>query len=62
MARNEKGRPAEREPIPNSVCNDNSELASLLLIQQRVARLTHRYGITASMAEALAPMIFGVLS
>ena len=56
-----KADPVTGADLRNSVlanCSENSP--SLLTLQ--VARLTRRCGVTASMAEVLAPMIFAVLS
>ena len=54
----EKGRLAEGSPIPNYVLADKSEYTALQL-QLQVNRLTCRCGVTAGMAETLAPMVFG---
>ena len=58
---NEKGGPSVSRPIPNFVLADNSESKSTLLRLQAL-RLCRTCGVTAAMAEILAPMIFGVLS
>ena len=58
---NEKGGPSVSRPIPNFVLADNSEFKSSLL-QLQALRLCRHCGVTAAMAEILAPMIFGVLS
>jgi hypothetical protein len=58
---NEKGGPSVSRPIPNFVLADNSESKSSLL-QLQALRLYRHCGVTAAMAENLAPMIFGVLS
>jgi len=57
----EKGRPEEGSPIPNYVLADKSEYIAHQL-QLQVIRLTRRCGVSAGMAETLAPMVFGVLS
>ncbi len=57
----EKAGPATGTDLRNfdlAISSDNSY--STLALQ--VARLQRHYAITASMAEALAPMIFAVLS
>jgi len=62
MAFKEKGRPAGGDPIPNTlVCQDNSEFKPQL-IKLQAFNLARRCAIDAAMAEALAPMVFGVLS
>lgn len=61
MAFNEKGRPAGGDPIPYIVRQDNLESKPQPLILQ-VSRLTRRCAVSAAMAEALAPLAFGVAS
>ena len=58
---NERGGPSVSRPIPNFVLADNSESKSSLL-QLQALRLYRHCGLTAAMAEILAPVIFGVLS
>ena len=58
---NEKGGPSVSRPIPNFVLADNSDSKSSL-VQLQVWRLCRHCGVTAAVAEILAPMIFGVLS
>jgi hypothetical protein len=61
MPPKEKAR-QDAEPIPNiHVRQDNLESTPQLLTRQ-VISLARRFPINAAMAEALAPMIFGVLS
>ena len=61
MPPKEKGRQND-DPIPNiHVRQDNLESTPQLLTRQ-VISLARRCPINAAMAEALAPMIFGVLS
>ena len=57
----EKGGPSVGRPIPNFVLADSSEF-KLSLLQLQALRLYHHCGVTSAMAEALAPVIFGVLS
>ncbi len=60
MAFIEKGR-QDASPIPNFVCQDVSE-SKVPTHTLQVARLTRGCAITVAMAEALAPMVFGVRS
>ena len=58
MAVKEKGRPAEGSPIPIYVLPDNAEYKATQL-QLQIIRLMRRCAIKASIAETLAPMVFG---
>jgi hypothetical protein len=58
MASNEKGRPAGGDPIPNSVCQDDTESKSQLLKLQAFC-LARRFALSAPMAEAIAPLLYG---
>lgn len=61
MPENEKGR-QKGDPIPiNNPWQDFSEPKTQALRLQAIS-LARRFPINAVMAEALAPMIFGVLS
>jgi hypothetical protein len=57
----EKGRPAEGSPNPKFVMADNADQTTNRLNLQ-VSRLTSRCAVSAAMAEALAPLAFGVVS
>jgi hypothetical protein len=49
------------EPIPNAVCQDNSEFKvqpTELQHQLRVSRLTRRYAISAALARTIAELAF----
>jgi hypothetical protein len=61
MSHKEKAR-QRGEPIPNAVCQDNSEFKvqpTELQHHLRVSRLTRRYAISAATAAILAPLVFG---
>ncbi len=58
MTQNEKGRPAGGDPIPNSVCQDDAEFKSQLLKLQAFC-LVRRFALSAPMAEAIAPLLYG---
>jgi hypothetical protein len=55
---NEKGRPAGGDPIPNAVCQDDLESKPQPLVLQ-VSRLTRRCAISAAIASAIAPLVYG---
>jgi hypothetical protein len=60
MSQKEKAR-QKGEPIPNSVCQDNSE-TKLQPLDLQVSRLIRRCAISAAAAEALAPLVYGDVS
>jgi hypothetical protein len=60
VPQNERGR-QNGDPIPNSVLADNLESKTQILARQAIS-LARRCPINAAMAEALAPMVFGVLT
>jgi hypothetical protein len=60
MSSIEKGR-HEGSPIPKVVLADTPEFTANQFRLQ-IIQLTQRYAISAGMAEALAPMVFGVMS
>ena len=61
MPLKERGR-QNGDPIPiNNPCQDFSEFKTQTLRLQAIS-LARRFPINAVMAEALAPMVFGVLS
>jgi hypothetical protein len=58
----EKAGPVAGADLRNFDLAINSDNISHSTLALQVARLTRHCAMTASMAEALAPMIFGVLS
>jgi hypothetical protein len=62
MCNNEKGGPADRRPIPKIIPRQEHPEFTTAQRDLQVARLIRHFAMNASMAEALAPMIFGVLS
>lgn len=58
----EKGRPAEGSPIPKFIPRQEQSESSASLLRIQVSRLTRRCAISVAMAEAIAPMIYGVQS
>ena len=61
LIQNEKGGPQSRPNPPIVFAEDVYSIAPSLLHLQ-ASRLVRLYAINAPMAEALAPMVFGVLS
>lgn len=62
MALKEKGCPAESSPIPKIIPRQEHPEFTTAQRDLQVARLMRYFAMNASMAEALAPMIFEVLS
>jgi hypothetical protein len=62
MAPKEKGRPAGGDLIPDYVCQDDLEFISPQPLILQVSRLTRRCAVSATMAELLAPLVFGEVS
>jgi hypothetical protein len=56
MTVKEKGR--RSDPIPNAILAQDFPESSPSLINLQASRLVRLYAVNASMAEALAPLIF----
>jgi hypothetical protein len=57
MPQNEKGQ-AEARPIPNCVVNHDAKESKASPLNLQVSRLVRLYAVNASMAEAIAPLVF----